>query len=181
MDDIEQKKNKENEPIDTFNYPAELSIMLFTKVFFQGIAQESNWFYRKVPKTKQINFLEDRSQFYTELLKREKQVFEELDLEVVYYYVTSYGVVVYDGDVDWLFTDEKTLYRIAEKVGFYEFVVSQDVFYSNLQTPYYINDMYSTGYLIELTHFLVKSEYKYYLSKEGSEFKNKLEMLLNED
>ncbi|EXJ24506.1 hypothetical protein ADIAL_0021 [Alkalibacterium sp. AK22] len=181
VDDIEQKKNKENDPIDTFNYPTELSIMLFTKVFFQNIAQEPNWFYRKVPKTKQISFLEDRSQFYTGVSKREKQVFEELDLEVVYYYVTSYGVVVYDGDVDWLFTDEKTLYRIAEKVGFYEFVVSQDVFYSNLQMPYYINDMYSTGYLIELIHFLMKSQYRYHLPEKDNKFKNKLEKLLSKD
>lgn len=47
-----------------------------------------------------------------------------------------------------LFTDEKTLYQIAYKLGFYEFVVSQDTFYSNIQTPYCINDMYSMGYLI---------------------------------
>ncbi len=181
VDDIEQKKNKKNEPIDTFKYPGELSIMLFTKVFFQGIAHDSNWFYKKVPKTQQINFLEDKSQFYTELLNREKQLFEESDLEIVYYYVTSYGVVVHDGDVDWLFTDEKMLYQIAEKVGFYDFVVSHETFYSNLQTPYYINDMYSTGYLIELTNFLVKSEYKYYLPEKDSEFKNRLEKLLSKD
>lgn len=177
VDEIEQSKSKKQETIDTFDYPKNLSMMLFTKVFFQEIAHEPNWFYKKAPKTDQAISLEDKSRFYAKLLNREKQQFKAIDLKIDYYYVTSYGVVVNDGSVDWLFTDEKTLYQIAEKVGFEEHVVSQDTFYSNLQTPYCINDMYSTSYLIELTHFLVKSQYKYWLPPKDVEFKNKLENL----
>jgi len=177
VDEIEQRKNKNNETIDTFDYPKKLSMMLFTKVFFQEIAREPNWFYKRVPKTRQVSFLEDKSQFYTKLLTREKQLFTALDLDIDYYYVTSYGIVIHEGSVDWLFTDEKTLYRIAEHLGFEEHVGSQDTFYSNLQTPYCITDMYSTCYLIELMHFLMKSQYKYWLPPKDVEFKNKLENL----
>lgn len=181
VDEIEQRKNKKNETIDTFDYPKKLSMMLFTKVFFQEIAHEPNWFYKSVPKPNQVNFLEDKSQFYNKLLNREKQLFKELDLKIDYYYVTSYGIIINDGVVSRLFTDAKTVCRIAKHVGFEEHVVSQDTFYSNLRTPYYINEMYSTGYLIELMHFLMKSQYKYCLPEKDSEFKNKLEKLLSKD
>lgn len=179
VEEIEIKKRRDKEIIKTYDYPKTMNSILFTKVFFQEIAMETDWFSKMVPKVEPVTLEEESKVFYDKLITRENQTFKELEAEVVYYYFTSYGVVINDGNLDWLFTDEKTINHIAQKVEFYDFEIDFENWYSYLSIPYYMNGLYSTKYVLGLIKFLISSEYEYHMPKKDIEYVNKLETKLN--
>lgn len=160
IDDIIRYKLNKGQKIDSYGYPNKVSTTLFTKVFFDQIALIPDWFSKNIPKENQhipkksFNQIE----FYESLLNREEQIMDCLISGINYYYITNYGIIVNDGLVDWLFADEKTLYNISKVVGESETSGENKEFYFNLDLPYYINDIYSTSYLMKLIRMLESSD-----------------------
>ncbi|WP_319956416.1 hypothetical protein [Gracilibacillus pellucidus] len=182
VEETESKKQKMNEPIKSFDYPRNLNTTLLTNIFFQEVARESNWFDNRIPGKELVGLHDKKIPFYDDLKDREVQTFNGLGImEINYYYFTSYGVVINDGLVDWLFADEKTLYSIAQQVGFSGTEDVSESAYLHLNVPYYIHEIYSTRYLLSLVQFLVDSEYEQYLPPKDAMYKDRLEGELHDN
>lgn len=161
---LDSRKNRfKDGVVSEYAYPSNMKPTLYTKVVFEQFIGNEFWFNSKVPnKSKEV--LDIEISFYETLLKREKDLYnEELNFESVkYYYLTKFGVVVNDGNVSQLFTDEKTLYRISH---FLKYVNYCDDYYDS-GLPYYISNVYSTVSLCSLIQELFSSKIEYRLPEE---------------
>lgn len=179
-----QTRSNNNQPIESYNYPSKVTPMVLTNVFFNQIVRNSDWFIAKVPEKKAaelVTYAEvaDGS-FYDSLAKREEQTFDEIITGAEYYYITDYGIIVYDGNVEWLFSNEQILYQLSKQVGFHPYFGENEHFYHRLNTTYYINDIYSTSYLLQLTKALHGSHLEFYIPPTSFKEVSRLESLLKQ-
>lgn len=155
-----QKKIITESKIESYFYPYDIEPTLFTKVVFEQLIDNKAWFETKMPDIEHMFRM--KIPFYEKLLKREEDICHDSDLEYAkFYYLTKFGVVINDGKVSELFTDEKTLYKMSQ-------FLTSDLF--GLKTPYYINKVYSTTCLFTLIQKLINSEIEYRLPEEDKKF-----------
>lgn len=180
VEQVERQKQRENDLIKTYNFPRDMSTTLVTKIFFQEIALEPNWFSKMIPDQSHVLIRKEERNFYERLMDKENQVFNDFKLDVNYFYFTTFGIIVNDGTVDWLFTDEKTLFLISKIVGFEDNKSESKEFYYHLKLPYFINEVYSTRYLFSLLDYLIESESNYTIPENDMDYKKQLENQLKE-
>ncbi|MBO0479151.1 hypothetical protein JZO72_05865 [Vagococcus fluvialis] len=161
MEDIRIKKTNNNDMIEAFEYPYASNISLVSRVFFDQVMLCPEWFVSKVPSIEiDIGMVIGSKEllFYDGLLKREKQIDNFNIWDYSYYYLTNFGIVAFDGMVTWLFSDEKTLYQLYKLYPSDRSEDSKENFYHNIDIPYYIEESYSTSFLLKLIQTFMEKD-----------------------
>ncbi|WNF91028.1 hypothetical protein [Vagococcus fluvialis] len=171
MESIRIKKINKGDIIEEYEYPYMFSVSLVSRVFFDQVMLCPEWFVSKVPPI-EVNIgiaIEPKELlFYEDLLKREKQIDNFNILDYSYYYLTSFGVIAFDGMVTWLFSDEKTLYQLYKLYPSDQIGDSKENFYRNIDIPYYIDEPYSTSFLLKIIQTFMEKDIDNHVPEKDS-------------
>ena len=160
------QRHQKGKILDNYEYPYKTNKTLLTKIFFEQLLQKPDWFDTRIPSLEERK-INKKIIFYENLKHKEKVNFNEDDVNVGYYYLTKFGIVIYDGNVKKLFSNEETLYKISKFIDKTDDIVDKDdEFYSNLDIPFYIEEVYSLSYLMGMIIFLEQNNCCYYLPEE---------------
>lgn len=160
------QRHQKGKILDNYEYPYKTNKTLLTKIFFEQLLQKPDLFDTRIPSLEERK-INKKLIFYENLKHKEKVNFNEDDVNVGYYYLTKFGIVIYDGNVKKLFSNEETLYKISKFIDKTDDIVDKDdEFYSNLDIPFYIEGVYSLSYLMGMIIFLEQNNCCYYLPEE---------------
>ncbi|KAF1302466.1 hypothetical protein, partial [Candidatus Enterococcus willemsii] len=146
IDETNMKKFNSGIDLKPYDYPYQMIVTLSAKILFEQILLKVDWFTTKIPNLDGEN-TSMIINFYEELEAREESIFLNKSMPIDYYYLTDFGIVIFDGAVSKLFSDEKTLYKISKFIK-REDEYPDEEFYFNLKLPYIILGVYSTVYLL---------------------------------
>lgn len=146
IDEIILNKVKNNK-IKPFNYPSALTESLVTKILFTQIMSLPDWFSKMVP------YEDDERLDYSSVksLKNiSKQIFTDNEAiktiieNAVSFSIEDYGIVVFDGSVDWLFSDQVTIFNYFKNDD------NDSEWLNTAMNNFYIDNFYSFSFLSNL-------------------------------
>ncbi|EJE97725.1 hypothetical protein [Liquorilactobacillus mali] len=114
-------------------------------------------------KTSALNDFSFTLYIYKQIAKKEVTSFSDFplsDSEIVNWWISDYGVTIFDGQVDWLFTDEITLALLTDSRLSSETVLEKHplefIKYPNNMgiIGAYFQDTYSLEFIMSLTRYL---------------------------
>lgn len=171
------QKSREDVPILKYEYPYQMNATLYTKIFFEQLLSEFNWFDLKIPYIYKQTSDKELENFYEKLKGREISFFDEKDIKVEYYYLTNFGVVIFDGNVEWLFSNEETLHKMSKFLKIKDNILEDNNPYCELDIPFYIKGAYSLSYLLRLIIYL-RENHNYFCPKDDRKIISSIESKL---
>ena len=151
-----------HKPMQQFGYPTnKITPLLETRIFFEQMLIIPNWFNQMIPSDDGMRGLEPINSMTSPIL--DKMLDQRVDAvstiagiisDAKWFSIRNYGVVVNDGNVDWLYTDQLSAYGYAKQI---ETPENQNINWTVriiIDGQHYIQDFYSFNFLIKLIRAL---------------------------
>lgn len=165
------KYETEGWPIQHYNYPDHFELDLQTKLFFSKIAKTHNWFDTKIPKWGQISFedidgklniTKNYSEYIQEIeIQKIDSFFDTVIENAKYFYLFPFGLIIFDGNVEFLFGTSKDLYEYFQLLKESDQI---DKIEENLEstisssTNFYVERSYSSSVIYRAIYYLLEKE-----------------------
>ncbi|EYT94555.1 MULTISPECIES: hypothetical protein [Enterococcus] len=165
------KYETEGWPIQHYNYPDHFEIDIQTKLFFSKIAKTHNWFDTKIPKWEQISF-EDIDEKLT-ITKAYSEYIQEIEIKkidpfldkmienAIYYYLFPYGLIIFDGFIECLFSTSKDLYeyfQLLKESGQIDKIEENFEDTISSSTNLYVGKSYSSSTIYQAIDILIEND-----------------------
>lgn len=157
IDEIIATKASQSVTITPFDYPYQVTQDLRTKILFGQIEIIPDWFQKVIPSSPDLSFglspasdksLDDVEKLLFDDTSKISGIIEDAE----WFAVTDFGLVVFDGLVEWLFTDQVSLYHQTKKTN-----TNENWWIQATMGLYYIDDFYSTSFILQLYKALLSA------------------------
>ena len=155
IDDIIINKNSLDIPTDKYKYPFQVTPFFKTKIFFNQMIVNPDWFQKAVPMNSNDNLR-------TIPLKAMKKTIEKQENDISklvpiiknakWYSISNLGIIVFDGENERLFSNEITIYSIYSSF--------KSDWLKQAENDFLFNKFYSFSFLSSLQTLLEKSDIK---------------------
>lgn len=151
-----------HKPMQQFGYPTNrITPLLETRIFFEQMLIVPNWFNQTIPSEDGALGLEPINSLTSQVLDKMLDQREDAALKIPgiisdakWFSIRICGVVINDGNVDWLYADQLTAYGYAKQI---ETTKNQNLNWTEriiIDGSYYIQGFYSFNFLIKLIRAL---------------------------
>lgn len=165
------KYETEGWPIQHYNFPDQLEIDMQTKIFFSKIAKTPNWFDTKIPKWDQLSFEDIDEKFG--IIKNYSEYIQDVEINeidtnfytvienAIYFHLFPYGLVIFDGNIEWLFGTTKDLYeyfQLLKESGQIKRLEEDIESTISSATKFYVERSYSSFAIYQAINIMVGAE-----------------------